>query len=168
MEKDNDSWERLDEIYLNSTADILLATSITQEEYNYLKSLADTISYSPLRKILNGALFSKKEEEKCCSLSKTKSIENFHYACEKAHQIIMIFDSNDTGGFNQTAPLNNDIQDNSSVCLAIKMLSCFNYLCVFLANKEQTENGYNYTNPNSLNVATFRAIFQHIGKVFNF
>ena len=64
--------------------------------------------------------------------------------------------------------MESEIVDNPSVRLSLKMLSYFNYLCVFVSNFEQQRPESSQNMGRATNVFAYKQIFQSIGKIFNF
>lgn len=172
MQKHNKVWSRLSVIYLQNAADILMSVSLNQDDYKFLKQLSDEITSSSLNILLWGKLSFdddlEDEDVDIRNISLKSAIDSFHTLWEKVYQIVRVFESNDTTSFNKTAAMESEITENPSVRLSLKMLSYFNYLCVFVSNFEQNKVESSLNASKAANIFAFKQIFQSIGKIFNF
>ena len=64
MPKQHKNWERLSELYMKTAADVFVKSNLTQEDFDFLQEVTDSISNSSLKTILSGEYFSGAEEFK--------------------------------------------------------------------------------------------------------
>jgi len=137
MHKYQKTWLKVSDIALRTTDDILIRAAITQTDYEFLCNVSEAIVITPLRNLLSGTInglqADKNDNQELNEVDKNIAVASFDSIWQKAYQIVRILTANENSFLNRTSIIENEVHDDTKVRLALKILSWFNYLCLYVS-----------------------------------
>ena len=162
--------EKLDLIYFRTAADVLSSASLNNDEFGLIKSTSDAIISLQLNELLSISVPYENSKEEACNIKLTRkqAVDSFIMICNKVEKILMILDKCDTTSLDKTDIVSPDSQNYLNISLCLKVLSCFNYLYLYITNIEidQFQNSNvsnNYTTSHAVGLTLMQ-----MGHIFNF